>query len=138
MEVHQEVGDILRVTMSALIIDYFLQIVTTLIVYGAFSVIISFTLWMIVDAAKQDRFWWIVIIWAIPGIGPAVYYLTEKKHEYAKLPSHHIHTSETEAQHEKTPIHHEHHKKEDTVILAVHEESDSDKKEKDHKEEKSA
>ena len=119
--------------MQTSVIDSVVQSFVTLLAYGAFSIIISFTLWMIVDAAKQDRFWWIVIIWTIPGIGPAVYYLTEKKHEYAKAKIHHIHTSETEIQHEKAPVYH---KKEDTVMMAVHEESSPDKYETENKEEK--
>lgn len=99
--------------MSALIIDFLVQAITTLIMYGALTIIIAFTLWMIVDAAKQDRFWWVVIIWGVPCIGPAVYYLTEKKHEYAKAPVHNIHESETEAQHEKAPKAHVHQKKDE-------------------------
>jgi hypothetical protein len=70
------------------------------IVYCAYILVIAFMLWMAVDAAKQDRFWWVVIIFGVPVIGGAVYFFTEKKHEYAKAPVHHIHTSETEQQHE--------------------------------------
>ena len=77
--------------------------IMTLIVYGAYILLISFTVWMSVDAGKQDRYWWIVLIIGVPVIGPAAYYLTEKKHEYAKTESHHIHTGETEKQHESTP-----------------------------------
>lgn len=73
------------------------------IIVGAYVLVASFILWMAVDAAKQDRFWWLVCILGIPIIGAAVYYFTEKKHEYAKIESHHIHTSETEEQHEVTP-----------------------------------
>lgn len=71
-----------------------------IIVTVCYIVIIAFTLWMAIDAGKQDRFWWLTLIIGLPVIGPAVYYFTEKKHEYAKLPAHHIHTSETEEQHE--------------------------------------
>ena len=73
---------------------------STLIVYGAYLLFFSFTLWMVVDAAKQDRFWWVVLILGIPVVGSAAYYFTEKKHEYVKAESHHVHASETEAQHE--------------------------------------
>ena len=85
---------------------------TTLIIYAAYLLFFSFTLWMAVDAAKQDRFWWVVLILGVPVAGSAAYYLTEKKHEYAKAPSHHIHDSETEAQHEQAPHSHHHTKKE--------------------------
>ena len=47
---------------------------------------ISFMVWMLVDSAKQDKFWWVVIIVALPLIGAIVYYFVEKEHEYAKLP----------------------------------------------------
>jgi ABC-type nickel/cobalt efflux system permease component RcnA len=77
------------------------------IVIGAYLLVLSFTLWMAVDAAKQDRFWWIVCIIGLPVVGGAVYYFTEKKHEYAKISSHHIHDSETESQHETSHEHHE-------------------------------
>ncbi len=75
----------------------------TLVIYGAYILLIAFTLWMAVDAAKQDRFWWVVLIIGIPFVGSGVYFFTEKKHEYAKAESHHIHDTETEAQHETTP-----------------------------------
>ncbi len=78
-------------------------LVSTVAIYGAYLFFFSFTLWMMVDAAKQDRFWWVVVILGVPFIGSITYYLTEKKHEYAKAPSHHIHVSETEAQHERSP-----------------------------------
>lgn len=126
----QEDGDILEYIMTESIIGFLVQMITTLIVYGACTIIIAFTLWMIVDAAKQDRFWWVVVIWGVPGIGPAVYYLTEKKHEYAKAPSHHIHESETEAQHETTHEPHkahEHHRKEDIVVEVTDEDAKAHK-----------
>ncbi len=119
--------------MSALIIDFLVQAITTLIMYGALTIIIAFTLWMIVDAAKQDRFWWVVIIWGVPCIGPAVYYLTEKKHEYAKAPLHYIHESETEAQHEKAPKPHPHQKKDEKEEVVVELVVPEEKKEDDKK-----
>ena len=75
----------------------------TLVVYSAYIIVIAFTIWMAVDAGKQDRFWWIVLIIGVPVIGSAAYYLTEKKHEYVKAEPHHIHTGETETQHEQAP-----------------------------------
>lgn len=47
---------------------------------------ISFMLWMVVDAAKNDKFWWIVLIVALPVVGAIVYYFVEKHHDYAKIP----------------------------------------------------
>ena len=84
-------------------------LVSTLLIYAAYLLFFAFTLWMAVDAAKQDRFWWVVIVLGIPVAGSLAYYFTEKKHEYAKAPSHHIHTSETEVQHETSPHKHGHH-----------------------------
>ena len=93
---------------------------STLIVYGAYLLFFSFTLWMVVDAAKQDRFWWVVLILGIPVVGSAAYYFTEKKHEYVKAESHHVHASETEVQHEKAPVHHRK-KKEEVPVEKVQE-----------------
>ena len=74
-----------------------------LVVAASYIIMIAFTIWMIVDAGKQDRFWWLVLIIGVPVIGAAVYYFTEKKHEYRSAPLHLVHTSETEQQHEKAP-----------------------------------
>ena len=46
---------------------------------------ISFILWMAVDAAKTDKYWWIVLIVGVPLIGAIIYFFVEKKHEYAKI-----------------------------------------------------
>jgi hypothetical protein len=73
------------------------------IVIGSYVISLAFWIWMIVDAAKQDRFWWLVFIICVPIIAAAVYYFTEKKHEYRKAEVHHIHESQTEEQHEQTP-----------------------------------
>lgn len=78
-------------------------IVITFVVVFCYIITIAFTLWMAIDAGKQDRFWWLVIIIGVPIIGPGAYYFTEKKHEYVKVEPHHIHTSETEEQHEHAP-----------------------------------
>ena len=74
-----------------------------LVVAASYIIMIAFTIWMLIDAGKQDRFWWLVVIIGIPVIGPAVYYFTEKKHEYRSAPLHFVHASETEQQHEKAP-----------------------------------
>ncbi len=79
-------------------------------IYLVTMFVVAFTMWMLVDASKQDRFWWVLLIVAVPVVGALVYYFTEKKHEYAKVPSHHVHQSETESQHEHAP--HKHHEEE--------------------------
>ena len=45
-----------------------------------------FIFWMAVDAARQDKFWWLVLVIAVPLVGSIVYYFTEKKHDYMKMP----------------------------------------------------
>ena len=89
-----------------LLVAIIIKSIVTLIVYSVYVFLISFILWMTVDASKQDRFWWVVLIVGVPIIGAVLYYFTEKKHEYAKLQPHHIHTSATENQHEVSPKKH--------------------------------
>jgi uncharacterized membrane protein YeiB len=72
-------------------------------VYVLYILAIAFTLWMVVDASKQDRFWWVVLIVGVPLVGPCTYFFVEKKHEYAKVPIKHVHKSETEEEHERAP-----------------------------------
>ena len=50
-----------------------------------FVLLFSFTLWMAVDAAKGDKFWWIVLILGLPLVGPTVYFFVEKKQDYLKI-----------------------------------------------------
>jgi ABC-type nickel/cobalt efflux system permease component RcnA len=85
--------------------------IMSIVVAFCYVLLIAFTVWMAVDAAKQDRFWWLTVVIGVPVIGPAAYYFTEKKHEYARAPIHHLHTSETEEQHEKAPKKRKHTKK---------------------------
>ncbi len=72
-------------------------------VYALYIVVITFTLWMVVDAGKQDRFWWLLLVIGVPIVGPAVYFFTEKKHEYKRAPHMHVDRGETEEQHERAP-----------------------------------
>ena len=97
----------------------------TLIVYTAYILVISFVLWMTVDAAKQDRYWWVILIIGVPLVGAAVYYFTEKKHVYAEAPSHHIHTSETEEQHEVAHKKHVSRDKDDPVSVKEEEKKEA-------------
>lgn len=122
------------------LIGFITGILLEIITYGAFIIVFSFMAWMAVDAGKQDRFWWVVMIIGVPFVGSAVYYFTEKKHEYAKVKSYHIHDSETEAQHETSHEHHEHHRKEDiepAIILATVSHENKKEIKKGEKEEKS-
>lgn len=53
--------------------------------YLVFLFVVSFIVWMVVDAAKGDMFWWVVFILGVPIVGAAIYYFVEKKHDYFKL-----------------------------------------------------
>lgn len=50
-----------------------------------YVVVAAFILWMLVDAAKQDNFWWLAIILGVPIIGAIMYYFLEKKRDYIKV-----------------------------------------------------
>jgi ABC-type nickel/cobalt efflux system permease component RcnA len=91
-------------------------IIITVLVVACYVLAIAFTVWMIIDAGKQDRFWWLVLVIGVPIIGPSVYYFTEKKHEYTKVPVHHVHDSLTERQHESAPKKKSPHIHHDTVL----------------------
>jgi hypothetical protein len=75
----------------------------SVITYALYVLVFSFTTWMAVDAGKQDRFLWVLIILGLPVVGPVIYFFVEKKHEYKRAPVHRVHKSETEEQHEKAP-----------------------------------
>jgi ABC-type nickel/cobalt efflux system permease component RcnA len=129
--------------MTALFFGIILSLVIALIMYGACFIVIAFTLWMVVDAAKQDRFWWVLLIVAIPFVGSALYFFTEKKHEYAKAESHHVHQSQTEEEHEKAPTKKHHPKSEEhaPVLLAQEDNASSVKEvteEHEHKDKHTA
>jgi ABC-type nickel/cobalt efflux system permease component RcnA len=122
--------------MTFVLFGVIIGMLMTLVVYGAWIFVIAFMVWMAVDAAKQDRFWWVVLIIGIPFIGSAAYFFTEKKHEYAKAEPHHIHTSETEEQHERAPRKRKSHKHEETIAAAVteHHEEHAHEAKHEHKE----
>ncbi len=112
------------------------SLMMSIVTYSAFIVVFAFMAWMAIDAGKQDRFWWVFLILWVPFVGAIAYYFTEKKHEYAKAESHHIHDSATEAQHETSHSEHVHHRKEDVVEEVTKEEKQEEKteKKKEHKE----
>ncbi len=89
--------------MIALFFGMMFALLVAMVTYCVYVLVIAFTVWMAVDSAKQDRFWWVVLIIGVPVVGPLVYFFTEKKHEYKRAQVHHVHKSETEEQHEKAP-----------------------------------
>lgn len=123
--------------MTFVLFGVIIGMLMTLVVYGAWIFVIAFMVWMAVDAAKQDRFWWVVLIIGIPFVGSAAYFFTEKKHEYAKAEPHHIHTSETEEQHEHAPRKRKARKHEETVTATAseHREEHAHEAKHEHKEE---
>ena len=56
-----------------------------LVIMAAYILGLSFIAWMAVDAAKHDRFWWLVVIIALPLVGAIVYFFIEKKKMYFKV-----------------------------------------------------
>ena len=69
-------------------------------VYLFYIVPASFIIWMAVDAAKQDKFFWLIIIVGIPLVGSVVYYFVEKKKDYMTTTAHmgHMHKRRKEDQ----------------------------------------
>lgn len=55
------------------------------IINALFLLGLSFMLWMAVDAAKADKFWWIVLILGLPFAGSCIYYFVEKRRDYLKV-----------------------------------------------------
>lgn len=47
--------------------------------YVLFICFAAFNTWMIVDAARKDKFVWLLVAIGVPFIGAIVYYFTEKK-----------------------------------------------------------
>ncbi len=75
--------------MLTLILIGFLLTVLCVFVYVLAA---SFILWMVVDAAKNDKFWWVVLCLGLPGIGALIYYFVEKEKYYKVKP--HVHKDE--------------------------------------------
>lgn len=62
-------------------------IIVFAVVNFLFLLALSFILWMAVDAAKGDKYWWMVLILGVPLVGSIVYFFVEKKHDYFKIKS---------------------------------------------------
>ena len=54
--------------------------------FAVYILVAAFVLWMLVDAGKQDKFWWVVIILGLPVVGAIGYFFLEKERDYAKIP----------------------------------------------------
>lgn len=82
------------------IFAFLLDTLLRFVVYGFYIVAASFVIWMAVDAAKQDKFFWLVIIVGIPVLGSIVYYYVEKKKDYMTTSGHlgHVHRRRKEDQ----------------------------------------
>jgi len=63
----------------------FLGLGSALFFLAFYILVLAFMFWMMVDSAKHDRFWWIVIIIALPLVGALIYYAVERKHLYKKM-----------------------------------------------------
>lgn len=85
----------------------FFSLGTALFFLAFYVLALAFMFWMAVDAAKHDRFWWLVIIIALPLAGAVAYYAVERKHLYKKV----------EKGPAPLPPHHEHRRASDTVIV---------------------
>lgn len=79
-----------------MMLGIFLGVIVFALLMVLFVFVSSFVVWMTVDAAKQDKFWWLVLIVGIPFIGAVVYFFVEKEGEYAKIPEIHEEKKETQ------------------------------------------
>ena len=73
-----------------MILDTLINFLLQAVVVFMFVFVVSFIFWMAIDAAKQDKFWWLMVIVGVPFVGSVVYYFVEHEHDYAKLPKSHI------------------------------------------------
>ncbi|MEN9552012.1 MAG: hypothetical protein RI935_389 [Candidatus Parcubacteria bacterium] len=74
------------ITGTMMFVGLLVWALLSFVVYACYVLAIAFTLWMVVDAAKMDRFLWVVLIVGVPVIGPVVYFFVEKKKEYKRVP----------------------------------------------------
>lgn len=57
-------------------------------IIAIYIVMLAFMFWMMVDAAKHDKFWWLVLCIALPVAGAVIYFFVEKKKMYEKIEKH--------------------------------------------------
>ncbi|MDQ5962477.1 MAG: hypothetical protein QG653_284 [Patescibacteria group bacterium] len=74
---------------------FFLDVILQGSVFVFYVVAFSFLFWMAVDAAKQDKIFWLLIIVGLPLVGSIIYYFVEKKKDYVTTSGHfgHIYRS---------------------------------------------
>lgn len=77
--------------MSFSFFTSFSTLLSALVLLAMYVIAISFMVWMVVDAAKNDKFWWLVFILMLPFIGALLYYFTEKKKMYSHEHISHVH-----------------------------------------------
>ena len=63
----------------------FFSVASAVFFLAFYVLVLAFMFWMAVDSAKHDRFWWLVIIIALPLVGAVMYYAVERKHLYKKI-----------------------------------------------------
>lgn len=68
-----------------MIFQVFVSLFMMAVVAATYIFAISFTVWMAIDAGKQDKFWWLVLIIGVPLVGAVIYFFVEKKGDYAKI-----------------------------------------------------
>jgi hypothetical protein len=61
------------------------EVLLTALLYVLYIFVFAGIFWMAVDAAKQDKFWWIVLILGMPIVGAVVYYFVEKHKDYSVI-----------------------------------------------------
>lgn len=65
--------------------DLFLNFVSPLAILFFYVISFAFIIWMIIDSGKQDKFWWLFLIIALPLLGAVIYYFVEKREDYLKV-----------------------------------------------------
>jgi uncharacterized membrane protein len=61
------------------------SLVVSVFFIAVYIIALSFMVWMMVDAAKHDKFWWLVLNIGLPFAGSVIYYFMEKRHAYTKI-----------------------------------------------------
>lgn len=77
---------VVALSFVVLLAGLFLGFFAMMITYVAYVFGVSLMIWMLVDAAKTDKYWWIALMVALPVVGSLVYFFVEKEHDYAKVP----------------------------------------------------
>jgi hypothetical protein len=83
--------------MHAFSIGMVFSLLIVVLILFVYVSIISFMIWMVVDAAKNDKILWVLIIVGLPVVGSIIYYFTEKKEDWPFSPHHKKHEHHIEA-----------------------------------------